>query len=135
MSSLAPIIDMKASLAPPPPPPAHPTCIQAAPPLIPDCARLPPTFPRGGEPPDLGTPACLMVLPPPMVLQVANLAGEEIPQIYAACGRGARSTLRVLRPGLAVTGATPGCQSSAAPPGLEWEIGRASCRERVSSPV
>jgi len=36
--------------------------------------------------------------------QVANLAAEEIPQIYAACGRGSRSTLRVLRPGLAVTG-------------------------------
>lgn len=35
--------------------------------------------------------------------QVANLLGEEIPQIYVACGRGARSTLRVLRPGLAVT--------------------------------
>lgn len=34
---------------------------------------------------------------------MANLANEEIPQIYAACGRGARSTLRVLRPGLAVT--------------------------------
>jgi splicing factor 3B subunit 3 len=36
-------------------------------------------------------------------MKVANLANEEIPQIYAACGRGARSTLRVLRPGLAVT--------------------------------
>ena len=32
---------------------------------------------------------------------MANLANEEIPQIYAACGQGARSTLRVLRPGLA----------------------------------
>ena len=39
--------------------------------------------------------------PPP--LQVANLLGEEIPQIYALCGRGPRSTLAVLRPGLAVT--------------------------------
>jgi len=28
--------------------------------------------------------------------------GEEIPQIFAACGRGSRSSLRVLRPGLAV---------------------------------
>ena len=35
--------------------------------------------------------------------QVANLLNEETPQIYAACGRGSRSTLRVLRPGLAVT--------------------------------
>ncbi len=40
----------------------------------------------------------------PHLTQVANLADEEIPQIYATCGRGARSTLRVLRPGLAVTG-------------------------------
>lgn len=36
-------------------------------------------------------------------LQVANLLKEEIPQLYAMCGRGARSTLRVLRPGLAAT--------------------------------
>lgn len=35
--------------------------------------------------------------------QVANLMKEEIPQLYAMCGRGARSTLRVLRPGLAAT--------------------------------
>ncbi|GAB4816845.1 hypothetical protein N2152v2_003891 [Parachlorella kessleri] len=40
---------------------------------------------------------------PILDMKVANLLGEEIPQIYAACGRGARSTLRVLRPGLAVT--------------------------------
>lgn len=42
-------------------------------------------------------------LAPILDMKVANLAGEEIPQIYAACGRGSRSTLRVLRPGLAVT--------------------------------
>ena len=40
-------------------------------------------------------------LPPPP--QVANLLGEEIPQIYALCGRGPRASLSVLRPGLAVT--------------------------------
>ena len=34
--------------------------------------------------------------------QVANLLNEETPQIYAACGRGPPSTLRVLRPGLAL---------------------------------
>ena len=28
---------------------------------------------------------------------------QEVPQIFAACGRGARSTIRMLRPGLAVT--------------------------------
>lgn len=37
------------------------------------------------------------------MLQVENIANEEIPQIYAVCGRGSRSSLRVLRPGLAVT--------------------------------
>ena len=42
-------------------------------------------------------------LSPMLDLKVANLLGEEIPQLYAACGRGARSTLRVLRPGAAVT--------------------------------
>eukprot|EP00891_Asterochloris_glomerata_P004111 jgi/Astpho2/4111/e_gw1.00063.10.1_t len=36
-------------------------------------------------------------------MEVANLLNEEIPQIYAACGRGPRSSLKVLRPGLAVT--------------------------------
>ncbi|KAK9824249.1 hypothetical protein WJX72_008915 [[Myrmecia] bisecta] len=36
-------------------------------------------------------------------MRVANLLNEEIPQIYTLCGRGPRSTLRVLRPGLAVT--------------------------------
>ena len=33
---------------------------------------------------------------------MANLLNEETPQIYAACGRGARSSMRVLRPGLAL---------------------------------
>ena len=42
----------------------------------------------------------LCLAPPP---QVANLLKEEIPQIYATCGRGPRSTLAVLRPGLAVS--------------------------------
>lgn len=34
---------------------------------------------------------------------VADLANEDAPQIYAACGRGPRSSLRVLRHGLEVT--------------------------------
>ena len=42
-------------------------------------------------------------LSPIVDMKVANLLGEETPQIYAACGRGPRSTLRVLRQGLAVT--------------------------------
>lgn len=39
---------------------------------------------------------------PVLDMKAANLLGEDVPQIYAACGRGARSSLRVLRPGLAV---------------------------------
>mmetsp|Transcript_24270 Transcript_24270/g.47531 ORF Transcript_24270/g.47531 Transcript_24270/m.47531 type:complete len:1062 (+) Transcript_24270:1-3186(+) len=40
---------------------------------------------------------------PIMDAKVADLAGEETPQIYALCGRGCHSTLRALRHGLAVT--------------------------------
>lgn len=36
-------------------------------------------------------------------LQVADLANEDTPQLYIACGRGPRSTLRVLRHGLEVS--------------------------------
>ncbi|KAG5273100.1 hypothetical protein AALO_G00147660 [Alosa alosa] len=35
--------------------------------------------------------------------QIANLANEDTPQLYVACGRGPRSTLRVLRHGLEVS--------------------------------
>ena len=42
--------------------------------------------------------SCHLVLP-----QVSNLLKEEIPQIYALCGRGSRSSLKILRPGLGVT--------------------------------
>ena len=42
-------------------------------------------------------------LAPILDMKVANLLGEEIPQIYVACGKGPNSTLRLLRPGLAVT--------------------------------
>lgn len=34
---------------------------------------------------------------------IADLAGEDAPQIYALCGQGGRSTLRVLRNGLEVS--------------------------------
>lgn len=33
---------------------------------------------------------------------VADLAGEDTPQVYLACGRGSRSSLRALRHGLEV---------------------------------
>ena len=41
-------------------------------------------------------------LSPILPAQIADLANEDTPQIYAACGRGPRSTLRVLRHGLEV---------------------------------
>uniref|UniRef100_A0A671VD28 Splicing factor 3b, subunit 3 n=1 Tax=Sparus aurata TaxID=8175 RepID=A0A671VD28_SPAAU len=39
-------------------------------------------------------------LSPIMSCQIADLANEDTPQLYVACGRGPRSTLRVLRHGL-----------------------------------
>lgn len=35
-------------------------------------------------------------------MQIADLANEDTPQLYVACGRGPRSSLRVLRHGLEV---------------------------------
>jgi splicing factor 3B subunit 3 len=42
-------------------------------------------------------------LMPIMDMKEANIFEEETPQIFALCGRGPRSSLRILRPGLAVT--------------------------------
>lgn len=42
-------------------------------------------------------------LMPIMDMKVANLFEEETPQLFALCGRGPQSSLRILRPGLAVT--------------------------------
>uniref|UniRef100_A0A7M5U5X2 Splicing factor 3B subunit 3 n=1 Tax=Clytia hemisphaerica TaxID=252671 RepID=A0A7M5U5X2_9CNID len=42
-------------------------------------------------------------LAPIMHCKVADLANEDTPQLYAACGRGPRSSLRVLRHGLEVS--------------------------------
>ncbi|XP_024081505.1 splicing factor 3B subunit 3 isoform X2 [Cimex lectularius] len=42
-------------------------------------------------------------LSPILDCKVADLAGEDTPQLYMACGRGPRSTLRVLRHGLEVS--------------------------------
>ena len=38
-----------------------------------------------------------------LLFQISDLANEDTPQLYAACGRGPRSSLRVLRHGLEVT--------------------------------
>ncbi|KAJ6322844.1 hypothetical protein OIU77_012646 [Salix suchowensis] len=42
-------------------------------------------------------------LMPIMDMKVANLFDEETPQIFSLCGRGPRSSLRILRPGLAIS--------------------------------
>lgn len=42
-------------------------------------------------------------LSPIMACQIADLANEDTPQLYTACGRGPRSSLRVLRHGLEVS--------------------------------
>ncbi|EDO49217.1 predicted protein [Nematostella vectensis] len=42
-------------------------------------------------------------LAPIMNCQIADLANEDTPQLFAACGRGSRSSLRVLRHGLEVS--------------------------------
>ncbi|XP_014663548.1 PREDICTED: splicing factor 3B subunit 3-like [Priapulus caudatus] len=42
-------------------------------------------------------------LSPIMSCQIMDLANEDTPQLYVACGQGARSSLRVLRHGLEVT--------------------------------
>lgn len=39
-----------------------------------------------------------------LFVQIADLANEDTPQLYVACGRGPRSSLRVLRHGLEVRG-------------------------------
>ncbi len=38
-----------------------------------------------------------------LYFQIADLANEDTPQLYTLCGRGPRSTLRVLRHGLEVS--------------------------------
>ena len=42
-------------------------------------------------------------LSPIMDCQIANLSNDDTPQFYTACGRGGRSSLRILRHGLEVT--------------------------------
>ena len=42
-------------------------------------------------------------LMPVMDMRIANLFDEETPRLFTACGRGPRSTLRILRPGLAIS--------------------------------
>lgn len=68
-----------------------------------DAGFAPLVFSPTSPPKNLALVDDLDSLAPLLSLQAANLGGEEVPQMYAACGRGPRSSLRVLRPGLAVT--------------------------------
>lgn len=45
----------------------------------------------------------LSSLAPVIDMEIENILEEETPQIFCACGRGPRSSLRLLRPGLSVT--------------------------------
>lgn len=45
----------------------------------------------------------LSSLSPLIEAKLSNLAGEETPQIYSLCGKGARSSFRVLRHGIEVS--------------------------------
>ena len=64
---------------------------------------------------------------PVVDMKVANLLGEDVPQIYAVCGRGPRSSLRLLRPGLSVTEMAVS-QVPGAPTGV-WTVRRAAADE------
>lgn len=44
-----------------------------------------------------------------LYIQISDLANEDTPQLYVACGRGPRSSLRVLRHGLEVTSSGGRC--------------------------
>ncbi|BGP30004.1 pre-mRNA-splicing factor rse1 [Rhodotorula toruloides] len=63
---------------------------------------LPPALFRPRELRNLAIADEVESLAPILDAKVANYLGEDTPQIYAACGRGARSSLRILRQGLAV---------------------------------
>ncbi|GAA5996109.1 U2 snRNP complex subunit RSE1 [Rhodotorula paludigena] len=63
---------------------------------------LPPAFFRPRALENLAIADELESLAPILDAKVANYLGEDTPQIYAACGRGARSSVRILRQGLEV---------------------------------
>ncbi|GAA5860506.1 hypothetical protein JCM3774_006190 [Rhodotorula dairenensis] len=63
---------------------------------------LPPALFRPRALENLAVADELESLAPILDAKVANYLGEDTPQVYAACGRGARSTVRILRQGLEV---------------------------------
>lgn len=75
------------------------------------------------QPPPGMVPADRMASAAPLVdALVADLAGEGTPQVYALCGRGHRSSLRVLRQGLAVSELAAVGMPQA--PTRVWSVGR-----------
>ncbi|POY74330.1 hypothetical protein BMF94_2524 [Rhodotorula taiwanensis] len=63
---------------------------------------LPPALFRPRPLENLAVADELESIAPILDAKVANYLGEDTPQIYAACGRGARSSVRILRQGLEV---------------------------------
>ena len=63
---------------------------------------LPPALFRPRALENLAVADELESLAPILDAKVANYLGEDTPQVYAACGRGARSSVRILRQGLEV---------------------------------
>ncbi|XP_071959177.1 splicing factor 3B subunit 3-like isoform X1 [Antedon mediterranea] len=63
-------------------------------------------------------------LSPIMACQIADLANEDTPQMYAACGRGPRSSMRVLRHGLEVS--EMAVSELPGNPNAVWTVKRAS---------
>ena len=85
------------SLQPPPlpPPPPSPSSSSSSP---------PPVYFIPGKLRNLILTDEIESLNPLLDLKVGNLCNEATPQLYAACGRGARSSLRVIRQGRKVCG-------------------------------
>eukprot|EP00795_Rhopilema_esculentum_P001912 gene1912-16412_t len=66
-------------------------------------------------------------LSPIMHCQIADLANEDTPQLYTACGRGPRSSLRVLRHGLEVS--EMAVSELPGNPNAVWTVKRSSADE------
>ncbi|CAG9466962.1 unnamed protein product [Pedinophyceae sp. YPF-701] len=63
-------------------------------------------------------------------MQVAKPAGDDIPNIYAACGRGSTATLRALQPGLSVAPITDPFPMPGVPKAL-WTLKRSLTDDRT----
>lgn len=68
-----------------------------------EAAQVAPTFTPAAKLKNLAAVDVLESLAPVTGMHVADLAGEDAAQIYTLCGRGGRSSLRILRHGLQVS--------------------------------